>query len=70
MVWMSPPRAEGASARAPYGDASDALIRGETLERRAHLAHHAERQRIEGLRPVERDQAEPAARFDDDLLIV
>ena len=48
-------------------DASDPVVGFEIVDRGGDFAKHAERQRIEHLRAVERDDADRAFAFDDDV---
>ncbi|MGY4320178.1 hypothetical protein ACVWW1_009505 [Bradyrhizobium sp. JR3.5] len=47
-------------------DAADLVVGLEIVHRRGDLAEHAERQRVQHFRPVQRDDADRSLAFDDD----
>ena len=59
--------AERPLARARHHHARHVRVVRPGIERAAHGAHHVERQRVQGLGPVQRDQARRAVLFADDL---
>ena len=63
---MSAPAAKAFSLPVEQ-DAADLVVGLEIVDRGGDLAKHAERQRIEHLRAVERDDADRAFAFDNDV---
>src|SRR5262245_1420712 len=54
---------------AGQNDRADAIVRVELEERVAELVHERVVQRVQLLRPVQRDQSDPAARLGEDVLV-
>ena len=52
---------------AGHDDAADLVVGLEVVDRGGDLAEHAERQRIQHLRPVQRDDADRALAVDEDV---
>ena len=59
-------RGEGLFA-AGEKDAADRVVRLEVVDRGGNFLEHAERQRVEQLRAVQRDDTDRAFAFDDDV---